>query len=481
MADILSGIDSGGSQNQLDLLVDAYKKSQQTQLTQLTTKKTDLETKKTFFNGLNSRLNSLISNLDKLSANDANTNFEKRKVTSSDNTYLTATATLDANLDVMYAKVERLATKDVLISEQKNLSDSFGLAAGDYTFDISNGSNTKSITVSLDGTENFESGMKKIADAINSVDDPQIRASFVKDSSSTGRLSLTSSDTGSDNKITFSDSPILNSIGLDNSVLLGNTNNRTISIGSGAGYKTADFNDLNSMLTLDNITITRSSNTIDDAINGMTFTLLKAQKADDSELSLTTEVNTDSVKSYIDPLLTNINDLMSFVQSNTQIKRGDSAVSNLFGDLRSIYSQNLNPDASDNEPRYLSDIGIKSDSNGKLSIADLDKLKKSLIEDPTKVAELFTGANGLASQINKAIAPFKGDSGLIQSRTSSLNSQIDLNKKRTDEINSRIDMQAESLRKQYMSYMQSLYSAQAQSSLLGTFQVDTSGYNSLLR
>lgn len=479
MADILSGI-SDSNQTQLDLLVEAYKQSQKTRVTQLNTKKTELETRKTFFNGLNSRLNTLISNLDKLSSSDANANFEKRKVSSSDNSFLTATATIDANLDVLSAKVERLATKDVLISDRKNLSDSFGMSSGDYSFDLSNGSTTKSITVNFDGTEDFETGMKKIADAINDVDEPGIRASFVKDSSSTGRLSLSSLDTGSENRIVFSDSNMLKKIGFDNGVLIGQSDNRKISTDNEAGFKIANYSELDSKLTVDSITITRSSNTIDDAIEGITFNLLKAQEADDSELSLTTEVDKDSVKNYIDPILKSVNDIMSFIQSNTQLKRSDSAIGNLQNQLRNIYSQNLNPDTIGEEPSYLSDIGIKTDSNGNLSISDLELLKENLIDYPTKVAELFTGPNGLANKIDKAITPFKGENGLIQSRTSSLNSQIDQTKKRTDELNDRIETQANSLRKQYMSYMSALYDAQAQSSLLGTFQVDTSGYNSLL-
>lgn len=443
-------------------------------------KKTELETRKTFFNGLNSRLNTLISNIDKLTAKDANTNFEKRKVTSSDNNFLTATATIDANLDVMSAKVERLATKDVLISDRIDINDSFGMDAGDYSFDLSNGSNTKTITVTLDGTETFETGMKKIADAINSVDEPSIRASFVKDSSTTGRLSLSSLETGSENRINFSETKLLKKVGFDNSVLRGNSDNRRVSSDSKAGFKQNDYTQLDSKLTIDSITISRSSNTIDDAIEGMSFTLLKAQESDASELSLTTEVNTESVKSFIEPILKSINDIMSFIQSNTQIRRNDNAVSSLQSQLRNIYSQNLNPDSNGNEPNFLSDIGIKSDSNGNLTISDLEKLKDNLIDFPTQVAKLFTGPNGLATKIENAISPFKGDNGLIKSRTNSLNTQIDQTKKRTDELNDRIETQANSLRKQYMSYMQSLYDAQAQSNLLGTFSVDKSGYNSLL-
>ncbi len=480
MADILSGI-SGGNQSQLDLLVEAFKSSQQSRVQQLDTRKSTLETKRTFFNGLNSRLNSLVSTVDKFTASNANTNFESRKVSSTDSTYLTATATADANLGIIATKVERLATKDVLISERKNLTDSFGIAAGDYTFDITIGSSIKSVSVNLEGTETFETGMKKIAEAINNTEDIGIKASFVKDSLTTGRLSFTSSETGTTNRIQFSDSSILSQIGLDTANLNSNSSNRTLSSNTGAGYKTADYSLLDSQITVDNITITRPSNTIDDAIEGITFNLIKAQNAEDVELNLTTEVNTDSVKSFIEPLLKNINDILSFIQSNPTIRRSDSAVNSFLTGIRDSSTRNLNPYATSDEPKYLSDIGIKSGTNGLLSITNLTALEDQLKIDPTKVAELFTGTDGFISKISKAIEPFKGDSGLITSRTSSLNSQIDLTTQRTNEVKDRIDIQAEGLRKQYLGYMKALNQAQSQMSLLSTFQTDTSGYNSLLQ
>ena len=479
MANLINNVNQG-NQSQLDLLVDAYKRTQQPKVNDLETRKTQLEARRNFFNGLNSRLNSLINSLDKFTLSNSIDNFKKKTVTSSDSSVITATASTDADLTSYNVKVNQLASKDVLLSNQQTLANNFGLAANTYSFDITIGSNTKTVNVTLDGSETFETGMKKIVNAINNTTDIGVKAAFVKDSTTTGRISITSNESGANNRIQFTDSAILSNIGIDTTTLQPNTTNRTVSTTTNAGFTKADYNQLNSKLIVNNIEITRSTNTIDDAIDGITFNLLKAQSVNDNEVLLTTEVDTNAVKSFIEPLLKDINELMNFISSNANQRRGDSAINTLWNQLRGIPSGNLNPNGGNNELKFLSDIGIKIDRNSNLSINDINKLKDKLIQSPNEIYNLFAGADGLVIKLNNAIEPFKGESNLIRSRTNSLNNLIDQNIKKTNEIKNRIDIQAESLRKQYLGYMKALNAAQSQYNLLGTFSVDRSGYNSLL-
>lgn len=479
MASLINNVNQG-NQSQLDLLVEAYKRTQQPKVTDLETRKSQLEARRNFFNGLNSRLNTLINSLDKFTLSNSIDNFKKKTVTSTDNSVITATANTDAELASYSVKVNQLATKDVLISNQHTLANSFGLAANTYSFDITIGSSTKTVNVSLDGTETFETGMKKIVNAINSTNDIGVKAAFVKDSSSTGRISITSNELGADNRIQFTDSAILSNIGIDTTTLQANSTNRTVSTATSAGFVKADYNQLNSKLVVNNIEITRSTNTIDDAIDGITFNLLKAQNVNDNEVLLTSEVDANGVKSFIEPLLKDINELMNFISSNAIQRRGDSAINNLWNQLRGIPSGNLNPNGGTNELKFLSDIGIKIDKNNNLSINDIEKLKNKLIQSPNQIYNLFAGTDGLVTKLNDAIEPFKGESNLIRSRTNSLNNLIDQNVKKTNEIKNRIDTQAESLRKQYLGYLKAMNAAQSQYNLLSTFSIDRSGYNSLL-
>jgi flagellar hook-associated protein 2 len=491
MADLSTSMTTAsGSTTQLDKLVESYKSSQQSKIDTLTTQQTTLENKRTFFNSLYSKINALNSSIDTFNADTATDNFTKRNVASTESTYLTATATGTAELGTIAARVERLATKDVLISDRKTLTDTFGEKAATKSFDLTIGSTKKSISVVFDGKETNEQAMKKILQSINTAfaktadsdTDIGVNASLVKDSTSTGRLTLTSKNTGGENKIVFSDSNFLAKLGFDSKKLKSETDNRNTATDTSAGYKSASYSNLDSKVLVNSIAITRSTNEISDAMEGVTFNLLKAQASDDlSEITLENTVNLTGVKDFINSLLTNVNDILSFVNMNPTVRRQDSSIGTLQSNFRGLASTNLNQSGSDASTKYLSELGITVDSAGSLSISDSDKLLELLKANPKKVSDLFLGKDGFIDKLEEAIKPFEGETGLIKARTNSLNSQITQTQKRTTDVTARIDTQAEGLRKQYTSYLSLLYKAQAQTSLLGTGgTVDTSGYNSLL-
>ncbi len=480
MADI-AGIGSS-STSQLDLLVDAYKRTQQPKLTQLNTRKGQLETHRNFFNTLNSRMNSLISLLDKFTASNGEANFYSKRVISSDASIITAGASKDAQLSNYTAKVERLASNDILISQRLNLNTAFGEDAGEKTVQFLINGETKSINVTFDGTETNEQSMRKIANAINNTEDIGITAAFVKDSSTTGRMSFNSKNSGAESSIDFSDSSVWAKIGLNRIDLGAGTNSRTLSSDNNAGYKVSNFNDLDAKFEINGISVTRSSNTFDDVIDGITFTLVKAQEPGAAAITLKSEVNVKAVEEFIKPLLTAFNELLNLATQNRDIRRGDSAVSGLVNTLRDIVSSNLVPDAEDGAAKFLSDLGIKVESNGNLTLNNTTKLKELLETSPEQVAKVFIGENAFVARLEQAVERFKGEDGLIKARTSSLNQQIELAKKRTEELQNRIDQQANNLRRQYTAYLKSLFQAESQYSLLGTLdtQALNRGYNALL-
>ncbi len=486
MADISSllGLDTG-YQSQSDLLVSAYKRQQQPKINTLLSKQRDLESRKSFFNNLNSKLNSLISKIDDFTADNAADDFVTRKITSSNNSVLTVSANSNATLGISSVFVERLATNDNLISSRLNLSDSFGEAAGSKSFDLIIGGETHSISVEIDGTETNEEAMKKIVNAINNTDDIDVSAAFIKDTSTTGRLTITSQDTGSENKISFSDSSVLSRLGFSTAALNPDTNARTIASDTAAGYQTADYADLDAKLDVNGISVVRSSNTIDDLLSGVTINLLKAQETGDQAVTLTTTVGKDEVKSLIKPLLDSYNELLDFLKSNKDTARKDVGVSTLYSDIRLLASDAVTG-LEDGAPKMLTEIGIEIGSDGKLKISDEEELEDILKEDPQQVANLFVSADGFANKLQNAISNLTGDNGLIKSRTLSLGDQIDNTIERKEELEARIDQQAQALRKEYENTLQVFLEAQAQYQFLGTYASSGSSgggglsYNSLL-
>jgi flagellar hook-associated protein 2 len=466
MADLNSVLAS--NQTQTDLLVESYKQTQQTRINTLNQQKTLLQSRQSFYNTLNSRMNNLVNILDKFNDSTAVSKFFSKTITSSDKSVVSATATSTATIGDNTIKVGRLASNDLLITKRLTLTDSFGESAGEKTFDISIGDTTKQVKVTFDGTETNEQAMKKIVQSLNSTEGLNLNSSYVKDTSTTGRISITSKNTGSENRITFVQNDLLDKLGLNPDDLLADTNTRVLSTDTQAGFRTQDFAALDSVFELNGIDITRSSNSIDDALDGITINLLKAQKDDDSSVKLATTADSASVEDFVKSLLTGLNDIFSNINSNKDVKRNDSAVSGLVQKLKNITTSKLG-DGTLDAPQYLSDLGIKFDSNGFLNIADSSKFQKALESNPQKIADLFLGENGMVAQIEDVINPFKGTSGLFKDRSSSLKSQIDTATKRITVAEERVELQAAALKKQYQSYLQLFYNAQNQSSYLSGF------------
>lgn len=473
------GISTEGSTD-IDQLVNAYRNTKQSQIDTLDSKKSELESARSFFTTFNSRISSLLNALDNFTTDDAADKFVTRKIASTNTSYVSASVNNTANIGSVNLNVNRLATSDTLISNRLNLEDNYGVSAGDYSFTLSSGDSTFDVSYSLDGTETNEEAMNKIVNAINNIEDINISASMIKDTSSTGRITLVSNNTGEDYAIEISSNDNgLSPTDLDSNFITNPPNRKTAS-DTKAGYAKADTSLLNSQVTVNGINVERNSNSIDDLITGTTINLKQAQETDSIPISLSTEIDTDQVANLISPLLTTYNAALTHLASDRDLKRSDSSVSTLHSRLRSLSTQAINVEGS-SENRYLMEIGINVQSDGTLKITDKDKLQTLLEEDPQKVADLFIGENGFVNKVQTAIEGLYGSDGLIQSRRDALTRQIDSTENRTKEIEKRIDQEAENLRKQYTSYLETFYEAQSQYSLLSTMSSgSSSGYDSLL-
>lgn len=504
----LSG--SSSTSSTLDQLVAAYKQSRQSEVDTLTSKEKTLENKQTFYGTLRTKINSLISGLDNLVRYDSSDKydpdyistvqdkFNAKTVTSSDSEYVTATATGSAAKGVNLIKVDRLATNDVLVTKQMNLSDAFGIS-GEKTFTF----NTKGtddeantnlqVKVTFDGTETNEQALKKIVSAINAQDEHiNFSASLIKDSSTTGRLTFTSKNSGADNQINLvsADSDVKAALGLDALGSNSASRNPATVDKKGAYFRVSNVTDLNSQFELNGIAVTRSSNSISDALDGFTINLLKKQDDSDSEVTLTSDYDMSKVESTITSFLDVYNDLVTSLTDNKATTQSESGVSNLLMKIRSVISEAVAPadaepaDLADDlkAPRYLQDIGIKVKSDGTLSLSDTDKLEKylKLENGGDKIANLFDSENGVAAKLYNIVSPLVDDDGLIKSRTLSLSTQIDSAKDKITSAEDRIDKAAEAMRKQYQSVLSSYLKAQSQYSLLSTMPSSSSSSSSLL-
>ncbi len=173
----MTGIDLLSSSG-IDRLISNYTKvEQRRRLQPLTTKKSSYETKNNAFSTLNSKLSSLKTVLENLKTTGSSSEFTYKEATSSNETFLTASATSSAGIGTYNLRISQLAKADIAISKDIDTSsdgaNTLGITTGTYEFTIktgdgSTGEYVSHIKVDLDGDDSNEEIMEDIRDAINS-------------------------------------------------------------------------------------------------------------------------------------------------------------------------------------------------------------------------------------------------------------------------------------------------------------------------
>lgn len=196
-------------------------------------------------------------------------------------------------------------------------------------------------------------------------------------------------------------------------------------------------------LTLNGISITSSSNYLENVVDGVSLELVKVHAAGESSMIKVTEdfeANKKAVKDFVDSfnsLMTQINQLTRSVGVSTSgtdttdttdkttavstaqigVLKGDTSIRLLQSRLRdSVF-------ASAPNGMRLSDIGIELDRDGKLKIDDT-KLTDAFKANPEKVQAMFTGKDSYVSNIEKTLKPFTQFNGYIDTKQETINKQI---------------------------------------------------------
>lgn len=231
------------------------------------------------------------------------------------------------------------------------------------------------------------SSLAGIRDAINQAD-AGVTASIVNDGSG-NRLVIASKDTGVSNalKITTIDSDGNNSdnTGLSQFVYDAST--------GGVSNLAETVAASNASFIIDGISISKASNKVTDAIEGVTIDLLKANPGSTTTLNLAHDTaNTQSaVTSFVkafNELNKTIVDLSKYDATTKQasILTGDSTVRSIQTSLRNEMSNPLTTAGGGLE--LLTEIGVSFQSDGTLKL-DQEKLSK-ILNDPTKdISTLF--------------------------------------------------------------------------------------------
>ena len=294
----------------------------------------------------------------------------------------------------------------------------------------SNGNATASITINSSNNT-----LKGIRDAINSAA-LGVTATIVNDGSGTPyRLALSSSNSGASNsfKITTSggDGTINSLLGYDPA----GTQNLTQTLAA-----------QDAKLTVNGIAITSASNTVSEAIQGVTLTLKNTTAA---PTSLAVARDTTAIQTAAAAFVDAYNGLASQIKSRSAYGTSTSAGGALAGDptLRLMQDQLrgiFNSPASGGTLTSLAQVGIAFQQDGTLAL-DSTKLDSALTANFSDVTNLFSSSTGVVTRLQAWANSTLSAGGLIDARKQSLNNYVTDRNVDIDNLENRMTI----LQKQY--------------------------------
>lgn len=369
----VSGV--GSSAIDVNSLVSQLMTLEERSKVKLDKKLSDYKVKLSAVGTLSSALSSFKSAMDKLRSTDA---FSSIKATSGDTAVLTAAASSTAVPGNYNIEVSQLAKANILASSAFADTTS-AVATGTLTIQVGSGA-AKSVTI--DSTNNTLSGIR---DAINKAA-TDVTASIVNDG--TGyKLVLTAKDMGADNKIKATVTG--DSVGTDT-----DTSGLSSLVYDPAAAGTKNMTEIqaaqSSILKMGSMTVTKSSNTVTDFIDGVTLNLIKAQAG--TAISLTVENDTSVVKQNVNNFVSEFNKIVNSIgglQKAGGSFSGDGVLRSMDSGMRSILTNTI-PGLSGSF-NSLSQVGIKTNRDGTLSVDDTT-LSSAITNNFSDVVKLFAKA-----------------------------------------------------------------------------------------
>jgi flagellar hook-associated protein 2 len=310
---------------------------------------------------------------------------------------MTVTATSSAQMGRFNVDVVSLATA----AQQRSKGYNFGATLNGGRVDVGVNGATTSVTLTNGMT------LADAAAAINS----QVSAvtATVLTSGSQQYLSITNKDAG---------------------FTIGGTATNALTL-SGAGANQFNFTRTvtatNAHVTIDGLDFERRTNTINDALSGVTMTLTQAgQGAGELVLASDATATSKTLQGFVE----SYNLLLKSLQKNIAVTSttdrsttlaGDASLKSLQRALQGLTSQAVGT----GNVRTLADLGVKTARDGSLSI-DATVLGKAIAADPAAVNAIFTTATTGIAAATTALAQAYTNStdGILTVRTKSIQGRI---------------------------------------------------------
>jgi flagellar hook-associated protein 2 len=361
--------------------------------------------------------------------------------TSGGGDYFTATATNKAIAGQYNIEVTLLATAQTLTSAgQAERNVAIATDATD-TVDIQITINGETKTLTLDKADTSLEGIVKAVNADSSLG---VSATLINDGGATPHhLLFTAKETGTKAAVTAIQ--VAGSTALQNVIAIDQAGALPSVLDEDAAK--------NATLKINGIGISSQTNTVADAIEGVTLTLTKENPpGETTALSVTRD---DAVTSKaVNTFVTAYNNLQGIIKTLTAYNVDSQKGSALTGDslARQVQTQvrdALNVANTSGAVRTLSQMGITTNPSDGVLKVDADKLAKALKDNMGDVQALFAGENGISKKMAGVADTFVKSDGLISSATDSMKTSLKDLEKQYAAASDRIDQKMENYRQQF--------------------------------
>lgn len=336
------------------------------------------------------------------------------------------------NEDLFSASASSSATGGEYSIEVLNLAKAQKLSSSGFTsgndvigtgsLTINSGDDTFTVDVVAGNDSLFA-----IRDAINaSSDNTSVSASVINVDDGSGgtetRLVLTSKNTGTANEISVN---VADDDG--NSADVAGLSQLAYDVAGGTTNLSELVTAEDALMRVDGLDVTRSSNSIDDVISGVTLDLKSANVGEVSNLSVSVDKETtkESVQAFVDSYNSLVTTFSSLTGYNADTERGgalqgDFTARQIMNDVRSI----LRETSLSSEYSSLFSMGIEIDQYGKMSINSA-QFEEVLGSRPNALTGLLSSETGIAGKLEARLKDALELGGIFDTRTKNLNERIE--------------------------------------------------------
>lgn len=311
------------------------------------------------------------------------------------------------NIDEFSISVDRLASKDHIISQSysANGTELDDLGVGEVTITIGDITKTISIATGLPPNPGNERTNQELLDELSTQIEAEfgdaVQANVYQVSEGQLQMSIRSTNVGYDARVQYSGSSgFLDSFFTNSS-------------------RQTPENELNASFRIDGIQFERSSNSITDTIPGLNFDLLTTTN---NPVTMTVLQDTEKATSNFNSFMEAFNDLNKTIRSRTFINaetgskgplQGIRSIRNLSLNLRQIALLDANP--AESTIRNLTELGVGFDKDGTMKIENQELFDGILTNTPEQLDQFFAASSSSITGMKNILNTYTESGGVIDS------------------------------------------------------------------